>query len=223
MKTVAILGDGVLAQSGTFFYGVRTATLAGLLLAALLWLCAISIGPAGAMSLDADELKRLNAGEAIVHVFPDDSGEADGLIEAAMVVAAPPARVYEVMLDCTRAVKFLPALTACHVLETSPDGLSDLREHRSKWISILPETVSIFRSQYVKNREIRFEKAGGDLKFLKGSWTLEPLKGGTATKLNYRVRVGVSAPVPGFMVRGALEQDVPKFLNALKREAMARP
>ena len=182
-----------MARSGVFFNGVRAAATAGVLLAATYWVCGLTIGPAGAISLDADELKRLNAGEPIVHVDSDDSGEADGVIEAAMVVAAPPARVYDVMLDCTRAVKFLHALTGCRVLETSPDGLSDLREHRSKWISILPETVSIFRSQYVKNREIRFEKAGGDLKFLQGSWTLEPLKGGAATKLNYRVRVGVSA------------------------------
>jgi ribosome-associated toxin RatA of RatAB toxin-antitoxin module len=221
VKAAAILGDRVVAQSVRFFYGVRGATCAGLTLAAIAWLGVLLIGPAGAMSLDADELKRLNAGEAIVHVSADDSGEADGLIEAAIVVAAPPSRIYDVMLDCTRAVKFLPALTGCRVLNASPDGLTDLREHRSKWISILPETVSIFRSQYVKNREIRFEKAGGDLKFLKGSWMLEPLKGGTATKLNYRVRVGVSGPVPGFMVRGALEQDVPKFLQALRREAMA--
>ncbi len=210
-----------MARSGVLFNGVRAAATAGVLLVATCWLCGLTIGPAGAISLDADELARLNAGEPIVHVASDDSGESDGVIEAAMVVAAPPARVYDVMLDCTRAVKFLHALTGCRVLETSPDGLSDLREHRSKWISILPETVSIFRSQYVKNREIRFEKAGGDLKFLQGSWTLEPLKGGSATKLNYRVRVGVSGPVPGFLVRGALQQDVPKFLSALRREVMA--
>ena len=177
----------------------------------------VASAPALARDLTAEQVSRLKAGDALVAVNADD-GEADGRIEAAIDIAAPPARVFAVMLDCTHAMKFLSNLKSCKILEASPDGLSDLREHRSKWLSILPETVSVFRSTYVKDREIRFEKVRGDFKFLKGSWKLEPIQNGAATRVFYDVRVGINAPVPGFMIRSALEQDVPKVLKGLRDE-----
>ncbi len=193
-----------------------------------IWLCAaVWVGVfavednAAAAKLDADQLARLRAGDAIVRVSEDEAGEADGRIEAAIEIPAAPDKIFAVMLDCQRALRFLAGLTACRVLETSKDGRSDVREHRSKWLSILPETVSVFRSDYVPGREIRFEKVRGDLRFLKGSWRLEPLKGGAATRVFYDVRVGISTPIPGFMIRGALEQDVPKLLRALRGEVLS--
>ena len=173
--------------------------------------------PAQSHDLSTEQISRLKAGDALVAVNADD-GEADGHIEAAIDIAAPPARVFAIMLDCNHAMKFLSNLKSCKILEVSPDGLTDLREHRSKWLSILPETVSVFRSTYVKDREIRFEKVRGDFRFLKGSWQLEPIQNGAATRVFYDVRVGINAPVPGFMIRGALEQDVPKVLKGLRDE-----
>lgn len=174
----------------------------------------------GVAALSPDETARLKAGEALVRVSEDATGEADGHIEAAIDIPAPPSRIYAVMLDCARTMKFLTKLKTCKVLEASPDGLTDVREHRSKWLAILPETVSVFRSTYVRDREIRFEKLSGDFKFLKGSWRLEPEAGGKTTRVFYDVRVGISAPVPGFMIRSALQEDVPKLLKGLRNEVV---
>lgn len=156
------------------------------------------------------------------HVSPDD-GDADGRITAELDIAAPPERVWSVMLDCERAPKFLTALRSCKVLETSADGLTDIREHRSKWLALLPETVSVFRSIYTPAREIRFERVSGDFRVLKGHWLLQPLIGGRATRLSYEAHVGVNVPVPGFLVRSALEQDVPQFLSAFRDEVERTP
>ncbi|MEQ1714449.1 MAG: SRPBCC family protein [Hyphomicrobium sp.] len=173
------------------------------------------------MTLDAGAVASLNAGEAIVRISADETGEADGHIEAAIDIAATPEKVFAAMVDCARALKFVAELTECKILESSADGRSDVREHHSRWLSILPEMVSVFRSDYVPNREIRFARVRGDLAFLKGSWQLEPLRGGTVTRVLYDARVGISMPLPGFMIRGALEADVPKLLKALRTEVVS--
>jgi ribosome-associated toxin RatA of RatAB toxin-antitoxin module len=188
-------------------------------LGALVAAAVAAVMPAIAQPLTPEQLTRLKAGEALVSV-EDDQGEADGRIEAAIEIAAGPHRVWQVMTDCARAPRFVAGLKSCRVLQHGPADAWDIREHRSQWLSILPETISVFRSDYVVDKEIRFERVSGTLRFLKGAWRLEPLAGGARTRLFYSVRVGISAPVPGFMIRSALEADVPKLLYALRSEAV---
>jgi ribosome-associated toxin RatA of RatAB toxin-antitoxin module len=173
--------------------------------------------PAAADSLSADQLARLKAGEALVSV-EEDSGEADGHIEAAIEIPASPHSVWQVMIDCARAPKFVAGLKSCRIVEQGPKSAWDVREHHSKYLSVLPETVSVFRSDYTLDKDIRFQRVSGSLRYLKGSWHLEPLNGGSRTRLRYSARIGVSAPVPGFMIRSALESDVPKLLKSLRAE-----
>jgi ribosome-associated toxin RatA of RatAB toxin-antitoxin module len=173
-----------------------------------------------AEDLSGEQLARLKAGDALVSV-EEDTGGADGHIEAAIEIPASPHRVWQIMTDCARAPKFVAGLKSCRIVEQGPNGAWDIREHRSQWMSMMPETISVFRSDYGLDKEIRFQRVSGTLKFLKGSWRLEPLNDGTRTRLRYSVRIGVAAPVPGFMIRSALEADVPKLLKALRAETAA--
>lgn len=170
--------------------------------------------------IDADAARQLRTGEVILEIAPDESGEADGHIMAVIDIAAPPPIVFAVMVDCARAMKFVDQLTMCKVLETSADGSYDIREHHSRWLAIMPEMVSVFRSDYVPDREIRFSRVSGDLKFLQGSWQLQPMANGRATRLFYDARVGVDVPVPAFMIRASLESDVRRLLKALRAEVL---
>ena len=180
--------------------------------------------PAGvpALVLQPDDLSRLAAGEAVVHIGPA-AAPADGEINAAIDIPASPARVWAVMVDCARAPAFMANLKSCKVLQAGPNGAWDAREHRVQWLSILPEVRSVFRSDYVAETSIRFRRVEGDLKYLDGEWRLEPLKGGAATRLTYEARVGFHSLVPSFMVRSSLESDVPKLLQAIKTEVKRSP
>lgn len=172
---------------------------------------------------DAAEPAAAQLSRDILFKVTADDGDADGHITAQLDIAAPPERVWSVMLDCELAPKYLTALKSCKVLEASADGLTDIREHRSRWLALLPETVSVFRSIYKPAREITFERVGGDFRVLKGHWLLQPLIGGQATRLSYEAHVGVDMPVPGFLIRSALEQDVPQFLSAFRAEVERTP
>ena len=174
-----------------------------------------------APALSEEDLALLAAGGAVVHVGEDASGEADAAIEAAIDIAAPPSRVFAVMTDCARAPRYVEGLISCRVLQRSADGLSDIREHHSRYLAFLPDMISIFRSTYIPNHEIRFERVGGDLKFLKGVWTLEAKNGGRATRVGYEVRVSASVSAPGFLIRAALEETMPNILGALRREVLS--
>lgn len=201
---------------------LRSCTIGTWTCALLTLVYAVPLYAAG-INIDRDAQRRLSAGEVLVDIEPDETGVADGHISAVIEIGAAPAKVFAVMTDCERTLKFMDDLKVCKVLETSRDGTYDIREHRSRWLALLPEMVSVFRSDYVADREIRFSLVRGDLKYLKGSWELEPLNGGRATRLTYDALVGVSLPVPAFIVRHSLEADVPRLLNSLRAEVMSGP
>ena len=178
-----------------------------------------AIIPALAIELTADRRSRLAAGEPVVSVMPDDRGAA-ARIEAGIEIAAPPVKVWDVMLDCSRSARFIRGLESCRVIEADPAGRWDVREHQINWLSIMPRLRTVFRSQYETHRAIAFSRTDGDVPILEGAWRLEPIKAGAATRLHYEVRIGLSGPVPDFVVRSAIESDLPRTLIALRQEVL---
>ncbi len=176
---------------------------------------------ADAVALDRDQVRRLHAGEVLISVTPDPEG-ATGLVAATIDIAAPPSAVWAIMLDCERSKRMIASLTSCRVMSQTQDSRSDVREHVVQWIWPLPPVRSVFKSQYTPHQTIAFERVEGDLAYLKGSWTLEPLREGAATRLSYSARISPGWPIPGPLVRSAIEADVPKTLMALRREATGR-
>lgn len=131
--------------------------------------------------LNADEEARLARGEVVAHII-EERGPG-GRLRAAIDIPAPASIVWRVMLDCGRAPAYVPGLEACTVLEAAADGRGDIREHRVRWIGLLPPLTLRFRSEYVPEREIRVTRIGGDLAAMQGVWRLEPREQGRATRL----------------------------------------
>lgn len=172
-------------------------------------------------SFDSAQLRLLDQGDVIVNVRPDPRG-ASGLVDAAIEIAVPPSHLWAVMLDCASSKRFIPSLKDCRVLSAAADGNWDVREHVVQWIWPLPQVRSVFRSSYRPFEKISFERIDGDLKFLEGMWRLEPVRGGSRTRLTYQARVTPGWPVPNTLVRLAIETDIPNTLKALRKEATGR-
>lgn len=189
------------------------------LLSVALCATAASASNASAAALTPADILRIAKAPPIVSVEPAPS-PADGEVLASIDIPAPPGEVWRVLFDCARAPAIMPSLTSCRVLETGPGGAWDVREHRVQWISLLPEIASRFRSDYIQEKNIRFQLIGGDLSALDGEWRLQPLFHGAATQLSYRARVGFGALIPSFVIRNALQSDIPRFLQAIRAEAM---
>jgi ribosome-associated toxin RatA of RatAB toxin-antitoxin module len=171
-----------------------------------------------AMLAPRDALSREPSPPSVSVELDEESSAAR--VTAAIDIPAPPQTVYAVMVDCLRALRIVTGLESCRVIERSADGAWDVREHVISLNILLPRVRNVFRSEYEQNRLIRFRRVDGDLRVSDGEWRLQPLAGGTATRVTYRAHVALSVPVPGPLVRAAIRYDIPNMLDALRRQSL---
>ncbi len=187
---------------------------------AVLWI-GLADTLAAQSALDAATLEKLSSGEVLVSVEPDPNssgGRARGVVE----IDVAPQQLWTIMLDCKRTLKFVKRLKSCTVTSADAQGRWDVREHLVEWIWPLPKVRSVFRSEYMPFETIRFRRVEGDLKSLEGSWRLEPIKDGRATRLFYAAQVDPGVALPGVVVRNAIETELRNSLTGLRREATGR-
>jgi hypothetical protein len=136
-------------------------------------------------------------------------------------IAAPPAGGVSHILDCDRAARMSPSVKSCRVLSRDAAGRVELREHTVKWSFLLPALHSTSRLTLEPYRRIAFRCEAGDIKDCEGQWLLEPLDGGSATRVTYENRATAPFGLPNGMTTMAMRRDVPAALKALRRESVA--
>lgn len=172
-----------------------------------LWLlAALVLG----VPLSGPERARVLAGEVLVTTTDDHHGA-----RAAIRIAAPPERVFSIMTSCVEALRYVPRLESCRVVEAAADGSHARVEHVVKPRWYLPRIRFEFRADYRPPREVRISNAGGGLREHQARWTLEPLDDGRATLVDYQVRIVPRYPVPEWLVLATLKRDLPDMLRAL--------
>lgn len=157
----------------------------------------------------------LRDGGITVQAHADDQGR--GVVHASVDIAAPPAVVFRVILDCDRAARMSPGVKSCQIISRAPDG-TEIREHTVKWGFFLPTLRSTSRVTREPDREIRFTCIGGDIRACEGSWRLEPLDGGARTHVVYDLWATSPFAAPAGLISGMMRHDVPQSLRALRRE-----
>jgi ribosome-associated toxin RatA of RatAB toxin-antitoxin module len=157
----------------------------------------------------------LKDGGLAVEAHADDHGR--GLVRASIDIAAPPAVVFRVILDCDRAARMSPGVKSCRVVSRAPDG-TEIREHTVKWGFFWPAMHSTSRVTLIPDREIRFTCIGGDIRACEGFWRLEPLDNGQRTRVTYDLWAAAPVAVPAGLVSAMMRRDVPQSLKALRRE-----
>ncbi len=166
----------------------------------------------------APDEARLARGEAVARIV-EEAGPG-GRVLAAIDIPAPASVVWRVMLDCERAPLYVPGLQSCAIIERAADGLSDVREHRIRWIALLPSLRLRFRTDYEPERTIRVARISGDLAAMRGVWLLEPREGGRMTRLHYDFHLAPRTPLPAGLVRAGMMRDAPDVLEAVRDEAL---
>jgi carbon monoxide dehydrogenase subunit G len=175
----------------------------------------------GEINLTTEQSNLLKQDGLVTIVGPDAKGAA-GMVQAIIDIPVPPSVLWNTMLDCKGANRFIEGLQKCRILKKDPKGKWDVREHVVSWLALMPSTRSEFRSDYQKHRSIKFMRTGGDLKILEGEWNLQSVQKGKETRLTYMARVDPGTILPSSMIRAAVEADFPKTLKALRKEAIRR-
>lgn len=202
-------------------------------LGSLIGLCSVIFSSAMAIELSEESWKQLARGQVIVMT---EKIEGMRRVEAAVLIAQPPETIWQTMLDCASAPEFVPSMQRCTVLKQFPEGENaepewQVIEHEVRYGWLAPKTIYQFRADYETHRHISFMRISGDLNELEGDWRLtivEPNKPEVPDHLNgftlvtYSVFIDPGFLVPGFISRGALQNDLPEVMRSLRTRVNAQ-
>jgi hypothetical protein len=191
------------------------------------WIAAVcclgmSLG-AGAQAVDFEltpgEALRVAGGELVIRADLDDS-QRRGTVRAALLIAAPPAAVFEAMTHCAAALDYVPHLRECRVQSQSADGSVRLVEHVVDFGWYAPGIRYVIRADLVADHSVTFRQVSGDFKVNQGVWELVP--DGERTLLRYRVQIDPPGYVPNWLARSTFRKELPRMLKGLRRHCEAQ-
>ncbi len=174
-------------------------------------------------ALSGSQLERVRAGAIIADGdVALDRPVAD--IRAAVQVNATPEQVFRTLTDCAQALRFVPHLKRCAVLDTAPDGSWQNVEQQVDYGWLAPRAQYVFHADYERFERIRFSNLRGDFRENRGVWVFRPVKDGQATLVTYEARVAPAFYVPRWMMRNMLKRDLPDLMKGLRAHSeAARP
>ena len=146
-----------------------------------------------------------------------DAGEQSGSASASVRIHARREVVWSLITSCTEALRMIPGLTACEVMETAPDGSWQRIRQVMNYSWYAPKLTYEIRAFYDEPSRVSIERISGDLALLRGSWELR--SDGDDTLAHYSVHLVPGFWVPRWMERAALRRDLPKMLRALRARA----
>lgn len=165
-----------------------------------------------------DELAQLRDGAVLVNAEVASDRSA-GSVRAAIEIHASAQRIFETLTDCAEALRFVPHLRDCTVLQTAPDGSWQVVEQRIDYGWFMPEADYVFRAQYERFDHICFTHVRGDFRENRGSWVFRPTPDGAATVVIYRAHVEPRFFVPRWLLRATLRRDLPELMKGLRTVA----
>ena len=168
------------------------------------------------------ELARLGDGAVLV----DGDVGADrptGDVRAAVQIHASPERVFRTLTDCGEALRFVPHLRHCAVLDAAPDNSWQVVEQQIDYGWYMPRAYYVFRADYERFARIRFSNVRGDFRENRGTWEFRPTADGKATVVVYRVRLVPRFYVPHWVMRMTLKRDLPELMKGLRARAEVPP
>jgi ribosome-associated toxin RatA of RatAB toxin-antitoxin module len=146
-----------------------------------------------------------------------DSAEQSGTATATVRIHASRTLVWSLITSCAEALKLVPGMVGCQVLETAPDRSWQRIRHVVDYSWYVPKLTYDIRADYTEPSRVAIERISGDLRSLRGSWDL--MSDGDYTSAHYRVELTPGFWVPALIVRAALRRDLPKMLRALRSRA----
>ena len=150
-----------------------------------------------------------------------DSVQRRGTVRAAVRIQAPPDVVFQMMIRCADALKYVPHLRKCRVRDRAADDSWLVVEHQIDFGWYAPAVHWAFRADLETDRSITFRQVDGDFKANEGVWQLEPTADGATTLLLYRAFIDPPGFVPNWLARSTFRRELPQMLTDLRRRCEA--
>ena len=179
---------------------------------------AVTADPYSAGSLlasvdDQETQTRLENGEVVVDLVED--GETKFVV-GKILIDQPPAVVWPILVNPFEfAGKICPRMKKCDVLQDEPN-ISVLQ--CSIYVCFMFPTISYtVESKYDPVNMVEFKRIGGCLRDFRGCWILRPQKEGARTEVLYSMFVDPGIPLPKWIVREGVKNELPHTLTGLRQ------
>lgn len=162
------------------------------------------------------EIARLERGEVVVD--QKDVG-ATKYVVAKILIDAPPDEVWPILtnpFEFRRRIS--PRMKEVEVV-TDRQDLSVLNVTVDVGF-FLPSITYSVESRYEPEQRIDFKRIGGTLKDFKGQWIVLPSDNGKKTQVIYSMYVDPGIPVPQWIVRAGVREELPKTLTSMRERIM---
>ena len=167
-----------------------------------------------------DQWASLKAGEVVIIESPDksDSKDSDHAAMAAILIDSPVIPVWDIVNDQDKAPHYLKTLLSSELLEQH-EGYSLIEQqvkvgfHKVKYVvKHMPTPPSV----------INFSRESGDLKEMAGFWRFIEVgeESEAKTLLIYRLSLKPDFPVPQFLIRKSLSENLPDTLISVRNEVL---
>jgi len=163
---------------------------------------------------------RLLAGEVVVDF--GDTPRFRGFIRAAVLVEAPPERIWEILKDCESAPEYVPHVERCELVESRNDGLLRIYRQEVRYAWFLPRFEHVFSLHYQPHGRVDVQRVSGPIEHMSGVWQMTSTED-QRTQLIYELELRPGLPVPRFVVGATLRQDIPTVLAEVRERAEAPP
>ncbi len=140
-------------------------------------------------------------------------------VAARILIDAPPSEVWPVLSNPFEFQgRISPRMKAVEVL-TDREDMSVLQ------VSVdigffLPSISYAVESRYQPQERISFKRVGGTLKDFRGYWEMLPKSEGNKTEVVYSMYVDPGIPVPQWLVRAGVREELPRTLMAMRERVM---
>lgn len=131
-------------------------------------------------------------------------------------IRVPPARLMDVICDFGAYTRFVPDMIESTVLR-SGEGEWTVKFALS-FIRRVEYTLLLRREGDLR---LTWSLVEGHFKANSGSWELEPLDGGVATRATYTLDLDLGMFVPGSVLKTLVEHNLPAMLEAFRVRAEA--
>jgi hypothetical protein len=165
---------------------------------------------------DKNVRDRLERGEVVVGL--KDVGKTK-YVEGRVLINESPDKVWPIMVNPFEFQgKISPRMKAVEVMADQANR-SVLKVTLD--VVLIPHFTYVVESLYENCESIEFHRVGGMLKDFRGSWVMSPMDGGSKTELIYCMYIDPGFPVPQWIIREGVKNELPKTLIALRQRVSA--
>jgi hypothetical protein len=183
-----------------------------LILLVLIVITSITLLEADSSGLTDDEIVRLKRGDILLNTIHSD--KSGGAVRVTALFFSSAQAVWDVIGYCRNEFIYLRGLKFCEMLKGDQFQMTKHHRLRSNWYT--PTLDFTFDANRDSGGYGEAHLVGGDLDVLEGQWKLVPFEGENSIVVTHEIRIQPKIPVPKWVIRRSLKNDLPGMLACIR-------